>query len=295
MEFVTNLNPYLYHIARVVENTLVNPIEGFQKRYTIFHEIELITKGHGRMISKGETIEVKAGDVLYREPGVDMKAYGDYQCYLLVFDPYIHTKEKLAEVKGKGGNRFIGNFIDRDEVVHEDPLPLPSKIRPMSIAKYEALFFELSKAFSSDFQGRDLILKIKLLEIFDLIMKDMIKSKTTQNNQLMIKRHNKALENVISEINSHPKNKIILEDIANEVGLSKYHFSRLFKLYTGVNISTYHKNIRLNHAKHLLMNTDDTIESIAISSGFETPTYFYKVFRNNMNITPSQYREMFII
>ena len=295
MNFVNELNPYLYHIARVVENTQVNPLEGFQKRYTIFHEIELITGGSGHMVSMGETIQVKKGDILYRRPGVDMKAYGDYQCFLLVFDPFIHDKKTLATVDGVGGNRFIGNYITEDQVVSEEALPLPGLIHPISSDRYEALFIELSKAFSSEFEGRDLVVKIKLLEIFSLIMKDMNRSKTTNKNKLMIRRHSKELEKVIEDMNSNPQDKIVLESIAQKVGLSKYHVSRLFKLYTGINISTYHKNIRLNHAKHLLMNTDDTIESIALSSGFDTPTYFYKVFRNNMNITPREYREMFII
>ena len=52
------------------EAKIKTKIEGFQKRYTLFHEIEWITKGEGVMMSKGETINVKAGDILYREPGV---------------------------------------------------------------------------------------------------------------------------------------------------------------------------------------------------------------------------------
>lgn len=289
------VNPYLYHIARVTENMKVNPILGYQKRYTLFHEIEWISKGSGRMISKGETIDVRAGDILYREPGVDMKAYGDYQCYLLVFDPFIHTKEKIVTIEGNGGNRFIGNYITKEQAVKEKPLPLPSLLHPISDVKYKILFIELTKAFSSDFEDKELVTKIKLLEIINMMMKDMNKSISTKNNQLMFKRHSKLLEMVIEEMNSNPKKKIVLEEMANKVGLSKYHFSRLFKVYTGVNISTYHKNLKLNHAKHLLMNTDDTVESIALSSGFATPTYFYKEFRKNMNLTPSEYRELFII
>lgn len=295
MNFVDKLNPYLYHIARVGENIKADSVLGFKKRYTVFHEIEWITKGSGVMVSKGKTLHVREGDLLYREPGLDMKAYGDYQCYLLVFDPFIHTKDHIATVDGIGGNRFIGDFISPKQVVKEEPLPLPELIHPLSDAKYKPLFIELSKAFSSDFDGKELVVKIKLLEIFNMLMKDMNRSASTKNNNLMFNRHAKLLETIIEDIDKNPKKKMVLEEMANKVGLSKYHFSRLFKVYTGVNISTYHKNSRLNLAKHLLINTDDTIESIALSSGFRTPTYFYKVFRNNMNLTPIEYREMFII
>lgn len=82
-----------------------------------------------------------------------------------------------------------------------------------------------------------------------------------------------------------------LESIAESFYISKSHLSRLFKQLTGTSFSTYLKNTRLSRACNLLVDTDNTIDTIMKMCGMRDATSFYKAFNEYTGLTPSQYRK----
>lgn len=87
-------------------------------------------------------------------------------------------------------------------------------------------------------------------------------------------------------------NKLIgLDDIANYINLSKFHFTREFEKEVGMTPGKYIIKIRLKKAIELLtFSRDMTIEEIAIETGFNCGNYFSKVFKKYIGISPSAYR-----
>ena len=87
-------------------------------------------------------------------------------------------------------------------------------------------------------------------------------------------------------------NKLIgLDDIANHINLSKFHFTREFEKEVGMTPGKYIIKIRLKKAIELLtFSKDMTIEEIAIETGFNCGNYFSKVFKKYIGISPSVYR-----
>ena len=83
----------------------------------------------------------------------------------------------------------------------------------------------------------------------------------------------------------------MLSDIAAAVYISESHLSRTFKLKTGISIITYINNIRLEHARELLLNTSLSIEEIRYRTGFNSRNLFYKNFKNKFGVTPKKYRQ----
>lgn len=81
-----------------------------------------------------------------------------------------------------------------------------------------------------------------------------------------------------------------LEDIASSVGLSKYHFTRIFKKTTGYTPIEYLTKIRIERAVYLLRQTDLTIEDIAKAIGYSNGSYFIKVFRQWLGFSPGEFR-----
>ncbi len=81
-----------------------------------------------------------------------------------------------------------------------------------------------------------------------------------------------------------------LDTIARLMGTSRSTLARRIKLVTGCAPSAYILQLRLDHACHLLTSTDLSIGEISLSCGFEDMSYFSRVFRQNFDITPSQYR-----
>lgn len=95
----------------------------------------------------------------------------------------------------------------------------------------------------------------------------------------------------IDYIDAHYMENIDLEDAANTIGFSKCYFSRLFKQYTDYSFSAYICHRRIRAAEKMLEQTDLAVTEIALQSGFTSISTFNRVFRQQKNCSPSEYRE----
>lgn len=117
-----------------------------------------------------------------------------------------------------------------------------------------------------------------------------ILSSLTQQDKVI----NPAIKEAKHYIEKNYKNNLPLDKIANHVGLSRYHFSRLFKQELSVSPHQYIISLRLKFAKQSLMDTSESIESIAFSCGFSTPSHFIDCFKKHVGMTPFTFRTLFI-
>ncbi|MEB3357062.1 MAG: AraC family transcriptional regulator [Synechococcales bacterium] len=83
---------------------------------------------------------------------------------------------------------------------------------------------------------------------------------------------------------------IKLADLAQLAGMSQSHFSRLFKQSMGLPPYQYLLQRRVERAKHLLKNTDQSLVEIALACGFDSHSHFSKQFRQITGTTPKIYR-----
>ncbi|KJD36453.1 AraC family transcriptional regulator [Tamlana sedimentorum] len=84
--------------------------------------------------------------------------------------------------------------------------------------------------------------------------------------------------------------KFSVENLANDLNISRIQLYRKMKAIMGVNISDYIQNIRLEKAKNMLINTPLTISEIAYATGFSSPNYFSTSFKNKFNKSPKAFR-----
>lgn len=76
-------------------------------------------------------------------------------------------------------------------------------------------------------------------------------------------------------------------------GLSERSFNRRFKRATGMAPMEYVHTLRLEEAKHMLETTSDSVEAIAEAVGYEDASFFGRLFRRKVALTPAQYRRRF--
>lgn len=81
------------------------------------------------------------------------------------------------------------------------------------------------------------------------------------------------------------------EELANMVHISPGYLSRVFKKETGVSLSDYIVSKRISVAKQLLVKTNLPITTIAERVGISYASYFTKLFKEKVNITPQEYRQ----
>ena len=84
--------------------------------------------------------------------------------------------------------------------------------------------------------------------------------------------------------------KVTLEKVAEAVGLSACHLSRIFKKEVGTSMVDYVQKERVEAAKHMLVNSDETLAAISQYLYFSTQSYFIRIFKKYTGVTPGQYR-----
>ncbi|NWQ40734.1 helix-turn-helix domain-containing protein [Bacillus sp. EB106-08-02-XG196] len=91
--------------------------------------------------------------------------------------------------------------------------------------------------------------------------------------------------------NYHDPN-LTLYKISEAVSLPEKMVPLIFKEHVGVNISDYIEDVRINFAKTNLTHSDDSIEEIAMLSGYNSAHSFRRAFKRNTGSSPSEYRKM---
>lgn len=84
---------------------------------------------------------------------------------------------------------------------------------------------------------------------------------------------------------------ITIEDIASEIGLSPYYFSRLFRKYTNLSPHEYLINLRITLAQDVLSSSDQSIEYVSEICGYGSVQHFIRSFKQKVGCSPLQYRK----
>ena len=105
----------------------------------------------------------------------------------------------------------------------------------------------------------------------------------------------KRRDDIIGKARTYMENNchlpITLDAIAAQVGLDRYSLCRYFKKNYGKTVMEELLDIRISKAKRYLRYSSLNIEAIALSCGFESPSYLCLRFREKCTCTPSQYRK----
>lgn len=99
-----------------------------------------------------------------------------------------------------------------------------------------------------------------------------------------------AMRQAAAYIKEHCDQPLTLQSVAAEFGFSREYFSTLFKSSTGFGFSDYLNQIRISKASTLLLSTGLSVAEISSQCGFNDSNYFIHVFRRNLGITPSRFR-----
>jgi len=103
-------------------------------------------------------------------------------------------------------------------------------------------------------------------------------------------RKNHNLQQAIKYIHNNFSTDISLDRVAGTAGISKYHFSRLFKEMTGLTYQSYLNRVRIEQAKKLLNDEELSITDTGYAVGYSDLTHFERIFKKLTGTTPSQYR-----
>ncbi|MBR2474469.1 MAG: helix-turn-helix transcriptional regulator [Clostridia bacterium] len=95
---------------------------------------------------------------------------------------------------------------------------------------------------------------------------------------------------VLTYLSIHFREQISLDQLAEAMGVSRFHLSHLFSNKLGIGFKEYLNNLRVECAKSILRSTDIPVAEIYEASGFENQRTFNRVFRDSTGQSPRNYR-----
>jgi len=90
----------------------------------------------------------------------------------------------------------------------------------------------------------------------------------------------------------HYAEEVTLEKVAQQVNMSRSHFARQFRQYTGFSVIDYLLKIRCDAVAAQLVKSNTDISEIAFSVGFSNLSHFYRHFKKRYGSTPRAFRQM---
>ncbi|CAM4307885.1 AraC family transcriptional regulator [Erysipelothrix aquatica] len=92
-------------------------------------------------------------------------------------------------------------------------------------------------------------------------------------------------------INTHYKQDITLDELADLTFFNKFYLSHIFKDHSGYSPIEFLLNKRLNEAKKLLLRSNHSISDIATATGFNSATHFSAYFKKKLGMSPSAFKQ----
>lgn len=144
----------------------------------------------------------------------------------------------------------------------------------------------LHEYFHPDTQTNQII-RFEILTLFSRLLRVATK------NQAQLDTGKKATTNLLSLLLYIEKNysQITLEQMAKDFSFNPNYLSGYLKKHTGYTFIKLVHWQRINAAAEYLTYTNVPIEQIALKVGYENPSYFYKIFRKSLGLSPKEYRE----
>lgn len=102
-------------------------------------------------------------------------------------------------------------------------------------------------------------------------------------------RKSDTIKDAISYIQNNYIEDISLEEVADYVGITPQHFSKVFKEETGYNYVEWVSKLRIDMAKRYLSLGEKNIREICYLVGYKDPNYFSRIFKKIVGKTPSEY------
>lgn len=94
-------------------------------------------------------------------------------------------------------------------------------------------------------------------------------------------------------LSQHCTEQISLAEAAKIAGFSKYHFSKIFREFTGYSFTDFQAKEKLRLAEQLLRNPELSITEVSMEAGFNSISTFNRIFLKFKTVTPSEFRKMY--
>lgn len=243
-------------------------------------EFLYVVEGKARFSCNANSYDVGPGDLIVvncadLHHGVCLSDHLFY--YAVIVDPELLHSHRIDSAEAKfitpivrSRLRFV-NRIENDSVVKNSLDELIAELERKEFA------YELS-------------VKACLYRLLAAMLRNHVAERMPEEELAARIRQLKRLEPALRHIEEHYAERLDVETLAALTGMSRFHFSRVFKALTSRSITDYINSVRIGRCEQDLRDTAKSISEIALEHGFSDIYYFSRLFKRYRGVTPSSLR-----
>lgn len=247
-------------------------------------EINYVVSGEVELSITDKTYILKEGEACFVNSNVISKYTYPTESHMMTH--FFHSVFLSGHYKSIFETKYVEPIIQNKKLKiviikgeTKEQRELLAKIRELGVLQEQA---------NVEFQTRN-----KITEIWLLLM-EVIKNRQEEQSQVPSLARER-LFSMMQFIHQNYADKITLEDIASSAAISSRECLRCFNMCLRETPIEYLTNYRINMAKDLLKHSNKSITDIALDVGFSNAAYFTKVFKQVRQITPKEYRKLYLM
>lgn len=271
-----------------IERYTIRSRESISAHSHDFVELVYVVEGNALHELAGTTYRLRKGDVFVIEPNIEHSYTGsddeDTVVYNVLFDPELLQAElnTLLLIPEFAQFFYLLPFIRQNSSF----IPfqhLPEDKQGVILQHLDTIHVE----YESMLTGWQLMVKTRFIESLVCLSRYLEPGEMTGRSV----SDNDWIDSIRHYIENHYRESITLAQASRMCGLSESSFTAKFKAATGRSMLEYKHEVQLREACKLLRDTKRKMLDIALEVGFSDVSFFNKLFRKHMGMTPKQYKE----
>ncbi len=254
-------------------------LEDVELHHHDFYEIYYLISGDVTYAIEGRMYHVMPGDILFLNPmelhQVSIKKEADaYERYVLWLDPAMLTRLSTMSTN-------LGRCLDKERDSYCNQLRVPPEYKP----EIKKLMDDIYKESDSTGFGID-VMETSLISRLLVLLNRLADMDTSAKKEQ--ESGSKLITDIIDYINVHYGEQLSLEEIAEQLFVSKYHLSHEFRKQMGTGVYRYIQKKRVQIARQMLANGDKPYD-VYTQCGFRDYAGFYRAFTTEYGIGPREF------
>ncbi|WP_180272757.1 AraC family transcriptional regulator [Konateibacter massiliensis] len=271
----------LIGIDRVIRDyDFTMPIKHLHNEYELYY----LVKGQRYYFIENESYLVEQGSlVIINKNQVHKTATYENPCHdRIVLNFHESIVAELAALANFSTGSFFQNYYG--------VLPLDKDLQK----RVQYLLLQIYKELKNKEAHSSSMVSMYIMEI--LIHADRLARSMNSLNRGVLaqsEKHKRVNQTATYIQSNYGDKKLSLDSIADSQFISKSYLSRIFKEVTGFTVNEYLHICRVQEAKKLLEQTENSVRAIANKVGFETSSYFERIFKKYTGNTPLKHRKKY--
>ncbi len=251
-----------------------------------FFELIYVVKGNSFQYINGERLDLKQGDICILNTQAKHSITTESDDDLLL---NIIIKKSLFT------NSFAKLIADNDTMSNFFVMSMMTKHSTNPYMYFSAeendKCIELIHNLVTEYCEKNILYKNSMEFYLVLLFAEFLRIHRDSVDAIHYDQMGSRLSSVLNYINQN-KTTVTLSSVADHFGYHPNYLSSLIKQHTNQSFSNLIKMAKLEEACFQLANTDSSIDDIVSDMGYYDRSYFYRVFKAQYNITPTQYRKL---